>query len=173
MRLGVSSPGSYDIGDEKFVWEDSSLFESSTPGKEISLDELMTRWHVHKDNYAFKFNIEPNEPVWDEKADIRLSVFDISSKKHIPVNVKDINCSAVMPNDQPNMQGILHTYKTHKCYLNPSTGVYGMPIVFGMGGNWVFRYIITMDNGKEYMISFPVKVRRPDDPLEESEQLQK
>lgn len=129
-------------------------------------------WYLVKEGYSFEFHAVPQNPMWDEETILELSIYNISGNKDVPVTGARVTCKAVMTSDQSHMQGLIHNYKVHEDHWETSPGFYTMHIQFGMRGDWQVRYHIELPNSQKFQVSFPLKVIRPDDSIQEWEKIQ-
>lgn len=146
------------------------LDSTSYVDKKLS-NNIENPWYLVKEGYSFEFHAVPQNPMWDEETILELSIYNISGNKDVPVTGARVACEAVMMSDQSHMQGLIHNYKVHEGHWETSPGFYTMHIQFGMGGDWHVRYHIELPNSQKFQVSFPLKVIRPDDSIQEWEKI--
>lgn len=140
--------------------------------RHVSDNEIRNMWRIIQEEYAFEFKPKPHKPQWNEPVNLSLVIKTISNESSKPVTNALISCIATMPPDQPNMEGLLHSYKKHSAHEEVFPGTYSFNMVFAMGGEWIITYDIKLQNKKKFQVTFPIRVKRPEDKYYEWETIQ-
>lgn len=154
----------------EYAKEDPDVRGRREEAQEEAFDPV-AQWTIRQDGYVFRFEADPQEPAWDEKVVLKLAISSASKDGEAPVTNAQMTCRAIHTSHSA-MRGTIHNYKTHETHTQIEPGVYAMPILFGVGGTWRVDYQVDLPGWKSVKVSFPLKVRRSGNPVQEFKQMQ-
>ncbi len=112
-------------------------------------------WTAQDAKYKISFRSEPAEPEAGQPVEFRIEIFDKIKNKALPPDETAIECTSLMP-DTPGYMRVLSLKKQ-----NPKTspGICSiLPLNFDTPGKWIVIYSISLNNGENLRVDFPVTV---------------
>ncbi|UPT75404.1 MAG: FixH family protein [Elusimicrobiota bacterium] len=114
-------------------------------------DSPQSRWVLHQDGFRVDFALKPMAPDETQPAELEISITDLSADPPRPVAGARVKGTARMPR-KPGHIHVLDLLVLHK---EVAAGAYGMHLTFGMGGEWLAEFDISLPDGKVLKASFP------------------
>lgn len=112
-----------------------------------------SRWVLHQDDFRVDFGLKP-KVAQTQQAELEVSITDLSAYPPRPVADARVKGMALMP----RKPGHIHVLELKELHQEVVPGTYGMHLTFGMGGEWLAEFQISLSDGKAFKASFPFVV---------------
>ncbi len=113
-----------------------------------------SQWSVHRGNLEINFSVKPQAPNETQEAELEISIVDLSASPLKAIANARINGTASMP----RKPGHIHVLDLTTLHQEIAPGAYGMHVTFGMGGQWLAEFRITLPDGRILKEDFPFVV---------------
>ena len=117
-------------------------------------DSPQSRWVLHQDAFRIDFGLKPKVPDETQEVELEVSITDLSAYPPRPVADARVKGTARMP----RKPGHIHVLELRELHKEVAPGTYGMHLTFGMGGEWLAEFQISLPDGKALKASFPFVV---------------
>lgn len=122
--------------------------------QENSWDSPQSRWVLHQDGFRVDFGLKPKVPDETQQAELEVSITDLAAYPPRPVADARVKGTALMP----RKPGHIHVLELKELHKEIAPGTYGMHLTFGMGGEWLAEFQISLPDGKALKAGFPFVV---------------
>lgn len=119
-----------------------------------------SQWVVHRKDLELAFKLKPDVPDEAQQAELEISIVDLSSAPPKGVADARVRGTALMPR-KPGHIHVLDLVTLHKEVV---PGTYGMHVTFGMGGEWLAQFRVSLPDGRTFNEEFPFVVSGSDQP---------